>query len=512
MKRNILKTENRDKSVVQLSIGKKVLMLSAAAMLPFLVLAVVLLVSMTNYSQTYDKLVSNMTIANNYNLNFKEEMDESLYKLVVGYVDYENIQEDETLKDPYLLIGELRADFARLVDITTDSESRGWLETLIRNIDTLEKRVDDILENIRIGGRYDRNIEELDNNIYILTELIQENIQYYIYYQTKSIEEVTDHLQSQIWNFIVICGVLVVLLVASTIATALVVTRGILRPVQALQEATQKIGAGDFDTRARVDSGDEIESLAHSFNDMAEKMQALLRKTKEDEQRMRWLDLRLLQEQINPHFLYNTLDTIVWLIEGNQEDEAVEMVVALSDFFRLVLSKGRELISLREEKEHISSYLGIQAVRYRDILEYEISIDPSLYEYQILKLTLQPLVENALYHGIKYKRAKGMICITGHKEEDTLHLTVRDNGVGMDLADLEQLRRDIERPCSETDKGFGLANVNERIHVHFGPEYGMKIWSEKGKGTTVELRIPAMKKDGRDGNGRIADSGQEGRS
>ncbi len=487
---------NAARDTVQFSIGKKILMLATAAMLPFLILSVVLLVSMSNYSRTYDKLVSNMTIANNYNLNFKEEMDESLYKLVVGYVDYEHIHEDETLKDPYLLIGELRTDFERLVDITTESESREWLESLIRNIDTLEKRVDDILENIRIGGQYDKNIEELDNNIYILTELIQENIQYYIYYQTKSMETVTGNLHRQIRNFIIICGLLVVILVASTIAMTFVVTGGILRPVKALNEATQKIGAGDFDTRASVDSGDEIESLSHSFNDMAEKMQALIQKTKEDEQRMRWLDLRLLQEQINPHFLYNTLDTIVWLIEGNQEEKAVEMVVALSDFFRLVLSKGRELISLKEEKEHISSYLEIQGVRYRDILEYEIQIDPLLYDYQILKLTLQPLVENALYHGIKYKRAKGYILITGKKKGDDLRLAVSDNGVGMSPAELEQLRRDIERPCGEADKGFGLANVNERIHIHFGAEYGMKIQSEKGTGTKVELTIPAIKKKG----------------
>lgn len=486
---------------VQFSIGKKILLLSVAAMLPFLVLAVVLLVSMTNYSRTYDKIVSNMTIANNYNLNFKEEMDESLYKLVVGYVDYEDIHEDGTLKDPYMLIGELRTDFGRLVDITTEPESRGWLESLIRNIDTLQKRVDDILDNVRIGGQYDRNIEELDNNIYILTELIQENIQYYIYYQTKSMEVVTENLHHQILNFIIICGLLVVILVASTIAMAFVVTGGILRPVKVLNEATKKIGAGDFAARASVGSGDEIESLSHSFNDMAEKMQALIQKTKEDEQRMRWLDLRLLQEQINPHFLYNTLDTIVWLIEGNQEEEAVEMVVALSDFFRLVLSKGRELISLKEEKEHISSYLEIQAVRYRDILEYEIRIDPLLYDYQILKLTLQPLVENALYHGIKYKRAKGHIHITGKKEGDNLRLIVSDNGVGMDPEDLQQLRKDIERPCGEADKGFGLANVNERIHIHFGFEYGMEIRSEKGMGTRVELTIPAIKKS-RGGEGK----------
>ncbi|MCI8269279.1 MAG: sensor histidine kinase [Lachnospiraceae bacterium] len=491
---DIFFNKKKSKAVVQFSIGKKILMLSAAAMLPFLILAVVLLISMNNYSRTYDKLVSNMTIANNYNLNFKEEMDESLYKLVVGYVDYENIWQDETLKDPYILIGELREDFERLVDITTEPESRGWLESLIRNIDTLEKRVDDILESIRIGGQYDKNIEELDNNIYILTELIQENIQYYIYYQTKSIEAVTDRLHGQIRNFIVICGLLVVILMAFTIVMAFVITSGILRPVRILHDATQKIAEGDFSTRASVDSGDEIEGLSHSFNDMAEKMQVLIQKTKEDEQRMRWLDLRLLQEQINPHFLYNTLDTIVWLIEGNQEEEAVDMVVALSDFFRLVLSKGRERITLKEEKEHIKSYLDIQAVRYRDILEYEIRIDPSLDDYQILKLTLQPLVENALYHGIKYKRARGYIHITGRKEGEQLRLAVSDNGVGMEAADLEQLRRDVKRPCSETDKGFGLANVNERIHIHFGPEYGMQIWSEKGKGTTVELTIPAIKK------------------
>ena len=185
-------------STVRYSIRNKILALAAGAMLPFLALAVGLLVSMKNYSRTYGNTVSNMTIANNYNLNFKEEMDESLYKLVVGYVEYEHIQEDETLKDPYLLIGELRSDFARLIDITTDPESRVWLENLMRNIDTLEKRVDDILDNIRIGGRYSENIEKLDNNIYILTELIQDNIQYYIYYQTKSMGAVTDNLNHRI--------------------------------------------------------------------------------------------------------------------------------------------------------------------------------------------------------------------------------------------------------------------------------------------------------------------------
>ena len=229
-----------------------------------------------------------------------------------------------------------------------------------------------------------------------------------------------------------------------------------------------------------------------SFNKMAGSMQSLIDKVKEDERKMRKADLRLLQEQIQPHFLYNTLDTIVWLIESNEPDEAVTMVVTLSDFFREILSKGKEFISIKEEEKHISSYLQIQEMRYRDILEYDIQLDQVIYKYQILKLTLQPVVENALYHGIKYKRAKGCIHIHGEKEGDIIRLTVRDDGVGMDEEELEQLRQQIEKPCQETEKGFGLANVNERIHMYFGPEYGMKIQSQKGKGTTVEIVIPAI--------------------
>ena len=131
-------------------------------------------------------------------------------------------------------------------------------------------------------------------------------------------------------------------------------------------------------------------------------------------------------------------------------------------------------------------------MRYRDILEYEIQIDPELYRYQILKLTLQPLVENSLYHGIKYKRAKGNILVTGRLCGDEIRFTVEDNGVGMEEEELYKLQEEIKKPCKETEKGFGLANVNERIRMNFGTEYGMQITSAKGKGTCVEIMIPAV--------------------
>ena len=188
----------------------------------------------------------------------------------------------------------------------------------------------------------------------------------------------------------------------------------------------------------------------------------------------------------------------MWLIESGMEKEAEEMVVSLSDFFRLVLNHGKEYNTIKDEERHITSYLKIQQVRYQDILEYDIQIPTELYDYQILKMTLQPLVENALYHGIKYKRAKGTIKVHGKKDGDIIILSVEDNGVGMEEDEVKRLREEINRPCKETQKGFGLANVNERIKMNFGAKYGMKIESEKGKGTTVYVIIPAIRLEGKE--------------
>lgn len=389
-----------DRQDVKFSIRKKILGVTLVAALPFLAISIYLLISMSNYNHTYNKIVQNLTIANNYNLDFKDEMDESLYKMVVGYVTVDGFDDAEELKSPYVLIKDLRKEFRNLKKITTDTESKLWLDSLLRNIDTLEDRVDDLVQNIHVGGTYDSNIKELDDNIYILTELIQDDIQYYIYYQTESMEKVTDTLNTQIRTFIIICACLIAVLTIGLAMAVMQITTGMLRPIQVLAQAAGRISEGDLDARADVDSRDEIAVLADRFNDMAGNIQTLVVKVREDEQKMRKADLRLLQEQINPHFLYNTLDNIVWLIEGNEPDEAVEMVVTLSEFFRLVLSKGKEFITIRQEEQHISSYLQIQGKRYHDILDYHIYIDPGIYEYQIPKLTLQPLVENALYHGI----------------------------------------------------------------------------------------------------------------
>ena len=473
------------------SLKNKLITLVLVATLPLLGVTVYLIFALVNYSNSYDEIVSNMTIANSYNLNFKEELDESIYKLAVEYVTFDNIDEDQALQNPYELIEDLRSDFKTLMQITTDKESRTWLQSLLRNIDTLKERVDDIRDNLEEGGHYDENMEMLDNNIYILTELIQDDIQYFIYYQTQSMEALKVELNSRVESFLTICILTLVIIVFCVLLTAIFISNSITKPVNELCGVTDQISKGDFSVRADVQTEDEIAQLAGSVNHMSKQLEIMVNKMKEDERKMRYAELRLLQEQINPHFLYNTLDTIIWLIEGNSNEKAVDMVVSLSDFFRLVLSRGKEFISIQEEERHIRSYLEIQQVRYQDILEYEISIDSELYQYKILKLTLQPIVENALYHGIKYKRAKGKILVTGTMADERIYLSVSDTGVGMEKEELNKLREEIKRPCKETESGFGLANVNERIRMNFGMEYGMTIDSVKGEGTTVSLTIPA---------------------
>ena len=487
-----IKIGGKERVNITYSLRNKLIALVVVAMAPLLALTIYVIIALQNYSNAYDEIVSNMTVANSYNLDFKEEMDESIYKLVVGFSTFDTIEDDESLKNPYTLIDELDSDFKELAQITTDKESRMWLLSLSRNISTLRDRVDDIRRNLEQGNQYDENIEMLDNNIYILTELIQDDIQYYIYYQTMSIEQLKNSLNEQVQSFIALFAGIGFSIVVIVIIITTYILSGITKSVHELSRATKKIAGGDFSTRVSVGSDDEIGTLAVSVNEMTERLETFVEKIKEDERKMRHAELRLLQEQINPHFLYNTLDTIVWLVEGNAPDKAVKMVVSLSDFFRIVLSKGKDVITLKEEEQHIRSYLEIQQVRYRDILEYDIQIPEELYEYKILKLTLQPLVENSLYHGIKAKRGKGTIFVTARLEKNKIYIDVKDTGVGMCEDDLLLLRNKISRPCKETDSGFGLANVNERIRMNYGLEYGMTIKSQFGEGTWVQVVIPAI--------------------
>ena len=225
---------------------------------------------------------------------------------------------------------------------------------------------------------------------------------------------------------------------------------------------------------------------------MTEEIGVLVEDIKKKQANLHIAETRLLQAQINPHFLYNTLDTIVWLAEENKKEEVVSMVTALSEFFRTTLSKGRDFITVKEEESHIESYLKIQQFRYQDIMDYEIDIDESMYGFVIPKLTLQPLVENALYHGVKNKRGKGMIRITGRLEGSDMVFKVIDDGKGMTEEELGKLQNSLKKDKSDRQEdGFGLSNVNQRIRHYYGESYGLSFESRENEGTTATIILEA---------------------
>ena len=212
-----------------------------------------------------------------------------------------------------------------------------------------------------------------------------------------------------------------------------------------------------------------------------------------DARNLRKAELRTLQAQINPHFLYNTLDAIVWKAEAGEKDEVIQLTSALSDFFRISLSSGADWIPIRQEKKHIEGYLKIQQTRYRDIMDYEIDIPDMIGDYFILKLLVQPLVENAIYHGIKIKRGGGMIKVSAKEEDGKLTFTVKDTGLGMTPEQLGALndRMINEQPTVSHggSGGFGLVNVNLRIRLYYNQTDGLKITSGPG-GTEVSFTVP----------------------
>lgn len=219
----------------------------------------------------------------------------------------------------------------------------------------------------------------------------------------------------------------------------------------------------------------------------------LMEQIKKEQEKKKKLEFAVMHAQIHPHFLYNTLYSIKSLCDMGMNREASSMISALSNFFRISISKGQEMISIEEEIEHIKSYLFIQEMRYGDDFSYEIDVDQHILSFRIIKLTLQPLVENAIYHGVKQKRGKGTILVKGYCINDTIYFEVIDNGVGMDVNKIKEIMDALNNKEENAALGIGLRSVHERIQLHYGSSYGMHIESELGKGTKVTVTVPAEK-------------------
>lgn len=447
-----------------------------STMIPMACLMIILLFIFWQYTGQYNKLSENLAVSSEFNIRFKDDLDLEMYYIAIGSKESSNLEDVlEQVEDAQEIMQKLRRN-------TYNNNGVKSLNSLDSYLENLRQRM---LQLVEIK-EYDKRMEFMDSNIRIITGLIMQEMQNYIYNESMYLVQVEKSLTHRVKLLISGMAVLLIATLGILMRRSFRLTDGIIQPVNIMLDKVKKVGRGKFDMIPIEAEIEEIEELDEGINKMARKISALLENVRQEKEMQHLTELQLIQAQVNPHFLYNTLDTIVWLIEGGMTDDAVEMISSLSIFFRTSLSKGNDIIPLSEEERHTLSYLEIQQYRYRDILEFEINIPKELSGIPVPKLSIQPLAENALYHGIKNRRGKGKILIEGREEEDALVLTVSDNGQGMTPERLHEVQEAIR---TGERAGFGLAAVAERIALYYGPGYGMKIFSEEGKGTTVEIRL-----------------------
>ena len=304
---------------------------------------------------------------------------------------------------------------------------------------------------------------------------------------------VDELVTSSLWENFWLLALAAVAVLLAALVSSIVISRALSRPLKGLSRAMRQFEKNaDTFTYAPVGGAREVQELSESFGHMVVKIQHLMETVRREEINLRKTELKALQAQINPHFLYNTLDSIAWMCEQGRNDEAVQMVNALAQLFRISISRGHELIPIRSELRHAESYLKIQKHRYKNQFSYRFDVDESCLDFLCNKITLQPIIENAIYHGINGLVDEGEIVITLRADGSDVVFTVADNGVGMEE---EQIQAILRKERSD-HTGIGIKNVNDRLKIYFGEGYGITIDSEPDVGTTVTIRMPQVREEG----------------
>lgn len=438
-----------------------------------------------NGNRSHEDMISSTMMASEFSLDFKKDFDYEAYLLIVENKSVEESNLDEMLREAKRIV-------TGLEELTDSKENLKRLASAKKYLDNLETYTNRIIENLQQGGLYEVNMEIWENDIQIVTSLIRETIFQYISFETKEMQQTHEEYQLFFERLVLMSAGAFVLVLLLTVILSYLIPLSITRPLRKLNEVTEQVSEGNLAVRSDVQTGDEVGVLSDSLNTMIDKINKLLEQVTKEQVRLRKAEFELLQSQINPHFLYNTLDAIIWLAEAGEQKKVVSMVRSLSEFFRTSLNRGKDIIPVKEEVLHVRSYLEIQQVRYQDILHYEIDIPEELGRYMIPKITIQPLVENALYHGIKNKRGSGNIHIRGRKQENGLVIEIEDDGIGISRERLWQVNDGIRKKVLIGKDIYGLYNVNERIRLNFGEEYGIDIQSAYGEGTLVRILLPCQ--------------------
>lgn len=456
------------------SIAGKLYRLILDFFVPMVLLATVILMLLVSYNVRNAAITGNITTASRFNQDFRADVDLKMYYYVTG----------ASQELPEAEIEAARALAQTLLSNTTNSESRKAAESVLGLCDSLSARI----QRIQNTQGYDKRMEQLETSVYVITELIEEYMYTYLYHEAGQLATLQRQLTRMLGAELLAVGLTLLVLTIQTIRRALRTSRSITDPIDALASRVEEIGRGELAEKPPAQADDpKLLALSTGIEDMAVRLNRLIELNNQEQLRLRGIELALIQAQINPHFLYNTLDAIVWLIETGKNEQAEEMVTSLSNYFRAFLSNGQDIVTMAQEQQHVRSYLEIQQVRYKDILDYEIRMDSAIADCLIPKLTLQPLVENAIYHGIKPKRGRGTITVTGTLDCGRVTIRVADTGAGMTAEELNRLRTQLE---NDEASGFGLISAYKRLQLMYGRECQFRIESESGHGTAIAITIP----------------------
>lgn len=447
--------------------------------------------------------------------------------------EYISLYELDWYRNAFLKAGKAFISSSHVQNLIKDNYK--WVMTLSRTlrnpytneqegvffIDLNYNAISDLCENNSLGNKgYVFIIDENGNIIYhpkqqllysgLLTENIQDIVGHednyfvkkvkgdnYLYTFSKSKETgwtvvgvvYMDELMKNSKDMKILYGILTGFLLGLTMIISIVISKEITKPLKILKDSMKEVEKGNFESASiEVTERNEIGSLSRAFNIMMEEIQNLMEQNIQEQKQKRKSELKALQAQIKPHFLYNTLDSIIWMAEGNKTKDVVLMTSSLAKLLRQSISNEDEVVTIEKEISYVRSYLTIQKMRYKDKLEFEIKMESQIYHENIIKLVLQPIVENAIYHGIKYKEGKGMLLIEAHELKDEIEILIKDNGVGMTKDKLEHIFD--ANIVNEKSNGVGIHNVQMRLQLSYGKEYGLFYKSSPMEGTTVSIRIP----------------------
>ena len=447
-----------------------------------LIPAVSSIVMMNSYANSYHQAIMQVDRVASIKPLVSSEIPDEMFSIIAGRTDFADGTQ-------YELMDEVNQT---LESLTKTATGGGSVELTVarRTMDTLKTYIDRMGEQMA-GGSLVSDNEALLEEVRSVAALVGDMLEKYITVEINAATYTSQLLQQRLSLVLWLIGILLALTIAFAILAQRSLSKAVRDPIALLERMAASIAEGDLRARVQHPNVTELQGLTESLNIMAVKLQRLIDENRREQENLKRSELRTLQAQITPHFLYNTLDAIVWLAEAGRTEEVIHVTEAMSDFFRISLSQGRDWIPLADEVKHLQGYLTIQKIRYRDILDYEIDIPQELYHKEILKLLIQPLVENAIYHGIKHRRGKGMVRVIGRENDGWMELTVTDNGAGMTPERLKLVQESLmsEASAPMDQPFFGLLNVNKRIQLYYSQQEGLQIESDK-TGTTVKLRVP----------------------